>query len=227
MNKPITILILLAVFAFGCKKETGDKNKNTITINGTSYPTVVIGQQEWTTVNYNGPGGVQGKFFVPSDSFNKYYTVEEASSVKLPSGWRVPTKNDFDKLTTHFSSAKDKEGNAVADFSAVKGLMSTEAWESDDDAYKAGDNSSGFNAYPAGFYIEDPLNNEWVTRSAWFLTSTPLLAQNANPHATHYAFVVTNLWAFLSVDNTTTCFGCLAGPHNTSNPKSLRFVRDL
>lgn len=218
--------MLVAVFTSGCKKEkTGDKNK--ITINGTSYPTVVIGKQAWTTVNYNGPGGVQGKFFISSDNFNKYYTVEEASNIILPSGWRVPTKNDFDKLTTAFSGAVDKNGNAVADFSAAKNLMSTTAWESDDENYKAGTNASGFNAYPAGFYIEDPLNNEWVTRSAWFLTSTPLPAEKANPHATHYAFVITNLWLFLSMDNTTTCFGGFAGPHNTNNAKSLRFVRDL
>jgi uncharacterized protein (TIGR02145 family) len=225
MYKLLTILTLLAVFTSGCKKETGDKNK--ITINGASYSTVAIGQQEWTTVNYNGPGGIQGKFFVPDDNFNKYYTVDEANKVKLPPGWRVPTKDDFSKLISHFSNAKDKDGNSVADFSAVKSLMSTAGWESDDNDYKAGTNSSGFNAYPAGFYIENPLYNEWVTRSAWFLTSTPLSAENANPHATHYAFVVTNLWVFISVDNTTACFGCFAGQHNNSNPKSLRFVRDL
>ncbi|MBB5397433.1 FISUMP domain-containing protein [Mucilaginibacter sp. AK015] len=225
MNKLLTFLIFLAVFTSGCKKETGDKSK--ITISGTSYPTVVIGRQEWTTVNYNGPGGLQGEFFGPDDNFNKFYTVEEAIKIRLPSGWRVPTKDDFNTLIGHFSSAKDKDGNFVGDINVAKALMSTDGWDNTGQEENRGTNSSGFNAYPAGFYIENPLYNEWVTTSAWFLTSTPLPKKKVTSHSTNYAFIITNLWLNVSVDNVTTCFACLPGVYNTNNAKSLRFVRNL
>jgi hypothetical protein len=63
-------LILLVLFLAACKKERQPSpDPSAVSINGESYPTVVIGKQEWTTINYNGAGGKEGNFRVVNSNY--------------------------------------------------------------------------------------------------------------------------------------------------------------
>ena len=75
---------------------------HTVTIGGRTYRTVTIGNQEWMAENLE--LDVQGSTWYNNDSsykdkgYGKIYTREQALSVTLPDGWRLPTRNDFSKL---------------------------------------------------------------------------------------------------------------------------------
>lgn len=227
--KPKFILLLFLLVATACKKNDGQKSNNsTVTISGDAYPTIKIGQQEWTTVNYNGPGGKAENFFVKNPNFKRYYTLSDVASLKLPDGWRIPTMADYNKLLSNFTTSKDTEGQYVASLDQSLALKSTSGWDMPSSDDKQGSNTSGFNAYPAGYYTDFPANNYTPGNFAMFLTSTPLPDDKKNFHATSYSFILTRLYLNRSSDNLTECFGCFVdGDHNTDLPKSVRFVRDL
>ena len=134
-----------------------------ITINGNSYPTVKIGTQVWTTINYNGPGGIDAT--TPNDpKYGKLYTIDEAktAATSLTDGYRLPTQNDFLKL---FQSQGGKHitGESGSDIQGdnVKRLMATDGWETPG----TGTNTSGFNAYP-----DSPMTPTYAN----FWTTTPV-----------------------------------------------------
>ena len=56
------------------------------------YPTVTIGNLEWTAVNYAGTGGI-------TDSDNPHYGTffkhADLKTIELPAGWRIPTRQDY------------------------------------------------------------------------------------------------------------------------------------
>jgi uncharacterized protein (TIGR02145 family) len=158
MKQILSVLLFAAVLTSSCSKSSKQDdqptNANTVTIGGTDYTTASIGTQTWTTVNYNGSGGVNyngSSTNVPT--YGKLYTLAEAKAISLPSGWRLPTKADAEKLLlylgakTEDSSTPDaQDGIAVqGDASVAKKMKSKTDW-----TYTNGDNSSGFNAYPQG-----------------------------------------------------------------------------
>lgn len=226
--KPNLLLFLICLLFFSaCKKDsTTGSIISKITINGTVYPTVKIGKQEWTSVNYDGPGGVAGYFYAPNPNYKKFYTLADLAGLKLPEGWRIPTVADFNKLMSNFTTEKDTDGNFVVDYNKSLALKSTSDWEVRDTSDKQGTNTSGFNAYPAGYYIAYP-DNETQGNFALFLTSTPLPPAKVTVRATYYSFIITRLYVTASSDDYTRCFSCfLNRGHNTDAPKSVRFVRD-
>lgn len=95
-----------------------------IDINGALYSVKKIGNQYWTTSDYD-VGGTNGKFINPN-IFN---------TLSLPSGWRVPNNTDFDNLKTYCLS---NYGNAVSSLRTVSGWGTTYT------------NDTGFSAYPNG-----------------------------------------------------------------------------
>ncbi|TFF35229.1 FISUMP domain-containing protein [Mucilaginibacter psychrotolerans] len=229
--KPKLLLIFPFVLLFfaACKKGgTVTPLTSKVTISGTEYATVKIGRQEWTSVNYNGPGGREAVFNIPTDpNYKKYYTLADLAELKLPSGWRIPNIADYNKLMSNFTTKKDTDGNYVGDYEQTLALRSATGWEVRSAEDKQGTNSSGFNAFPAGYYT-DYKDNETPGNLALFLTSTPLPPGKANVHASYYSFIVTRLYVTPSSDDFTHCFSCFLGQGlNNNQPKSVRFVRDF
>lgn len=224
-SKLLLLLPFLLLFA-ACKKGgTAAPAEQEVTIGGDQHPTVRIGTQEWTADNYNGPGGVVLTSSGANPKYKKYYTLADLKDLKLPTGWRIPTIADYNKLMSNFSSRKDTEGNIVMNYDETLALRSTTNWEirADD---KVGTNTSGFNAYPAGYYTPYP-DNETQGNLALFLTSTTLPPAKVTPQATYYSFIITRLAVTASSDNETVCYTCFLNTgHNTDAPKSVRFVRD-
>ena len=225
--KPLLLLSFALLFFAACKKGgTPGPLTSQVTINGTAYPTVKIGRQEWTSVNYDGPGGYEQSFYVPNANYKKYYTLADLANIKLSNGWRVPSRDDYNKMLSNFTTSKDDNGNQVGDYDQTLALRSTTGWEIDS-GDKPGTNTSGFNAFPAGYYTGYP-DNETGGNFAVFLTTTPLPASQPNPHATYYTFTVTRLYVTPSSDDHTHCFSCMIGQGiNNDQPKSVRFVRDF
>jgi uncharacterized protein (TIGR02145 family) len=211
----ITGLCLLSFTIFSCgKKETAQPSSTgTVTIEGTTYSTINIGNQVWTTSNFTG-NQPQGIFETTADltSTGHYYN---STNVTLPQGWRVPTRQDFNNLIANFNhqtSGQDKTMN----LNDALGLFSTSGWINVE-----GTNTSGFNAYPAGMLnlnIDGMGSASFKGDDAIFLSSTQTTDTNGNTE-----------FYTLTLDNNNGAFigTFLAQPStNTYSFISLRFVRD-
>ncbi|MBO0953053.1 FISUMP domain-containing protein [Fibrella forsythiae] len=117
---------------------------DSVQINGYTYPTRLIGQQRWTTINYRGPGGMAYGTGTQKPIYGRYYTYSEARAIALPPGWRLPTEADW--VTLVQSQGVVLEQNTARKQEAVKKLLSTTNWRS-----LPGTNASGFDAHPAGY----------------------------------------------------------------------------
>jgi uncharacterized protein (TIGR02145 family) len=145
--------ILLLFMTLSCSKKNTKINPvqpvtgATVTINGVAYPTDTIGNQVWTTQNYSGQvANMLHDNGADSLTTGNYYCNASLSSINLPSGWRIPTVNDFNVLLGNYSSNPDQNGNIIANMMITEGLLAKTAWTG-----IAGTNSTGFNAYPAGY----------------------------------------------------------------------------
>lgn len=150
----IVILLLCLVIVPGCSKK--NESPNSVTVNGTTYPTVVIGSQTWTSVNYNGPGGVNYNNSVTNDPvYGKLYSYTEAEAISLPAGWRLPTQADFITLLKTLGAKPSDQNYYVLVDSTGRGLMSTATWTEGE----IGTNKTGFNAVGAGFQASGTFTN--------------------------------------------------------------------
>jgi len=208
---PYTFIILLFL---GCSKhKEPSPTRGTITIQGKTYRTTTIGNLTWTSDNYDGEGG--RSLFDDSGNdfaFGKLYTHHEAMSVTLPSGWRVPTPNDFISLYNYIGGKQIKLGYTVQGDSAILRLSSTSKWYDN-----KGNNESGFNALPAGYYLDaDTYVDSWELQqsSAIFLTSDPPSAQKITG-----SFCLWHEYLFFEA-------GFLPFVRNETDRASLRFVKD-
>ncbi|WP_233246258.1 MULTISPECIES: fibrobacter succinogenes major paralogous domain-containing protein [unclassified Fibrobacter] len=108
---------------------------------GQSYSVVDIAGQIWMAenLNYSGVEVASGSFCPEGDERNcsKYGRLYswEAAKVACPAGWRLPTRENFEKL---MATAGEKSGKA---------LKASSGW------FKKGngDDALGFRALPAGF----------------------------------------------------------------------------
>jgi uncharacterized protein (TIGR02145 family) len=130
-----------------------------ITISGKEYPTVKIGTQTWTSVNYDGPGGVSYDATNSKPQYGKYYSKLELAAITLPEGWRIPTQEDYTKLAEHHGISLPSHGTHTT---AVKTLTSTTYWN-----HVPGTNTSGFNAYPAGYAFGDMFPDDGDIAEFW------------------------------------------------------------
>jgi uncharacterized protein (TIGR02145 family) len=132
----LTLSLLIGAFILlliSCKKDSDGPDQ--ISISNSVYPTVKIGNQRWTAVSYNGPGGKNYNDSTGNDpAYGKLYTLAEVDAIKLPKGWRLPTENDYINLI--------RPQNDDADI-----FLSRAGWWAG-----RGTNLTGFNAYPSGFY---------------------------------------------------------------------------
>ncbi|ADY51132.1 hypothetical protein Pedsa_0553 [Pseudopedobacter saltans DSM 12145] len=174
MKKILLLAFTATVMLGACKKENDEpKEEANVTINGQSYTTVKIGTQTWTAVNYNGTGGEDHSS--GDVSYGKLYTWEEAKGIQLPSGWRLPSKEDYEELLKVAGGEKTEFGY-WGNWDVSKKLISTKGW-----SVEQGTNTLGFNAVPAGLVMKDTEQKfENKGESAVFWSTTKVSATNEN-----------------------------------------------
>ena len=117
-------------------------------INGTFYPTVEIGNQTWTSVNYNGPGGVNyGDSLNNNAIYGKLYNYTEAEAISVPQGWRIPTRQDCLQLLINLGAKGNMFNIYILPDTLTYQLMSLKTWMP-----ALGTNITGFNAVGAGVW---------------------------------------------------------------------------
>ncbi len=170
--KQILFLTLSVMLIFSaCSKNDDDKKDESITINGTTYPTVKIGTQTWTTVNYNGDGGMNYNNGANDPAVGKLYTYTELKALTtLPAGWRVPTEADVKTLLATVGTKLDGT-DIYTDETSSKKLMSTTGWTN---TALTGTNSTGLNLVPTGYAFATRTSNEFSDKGvlASFWTSS-------------------------------------------------------
>ena len=137
----------------------------TVTIGDKAYPIVKIGAQSWTGGNYSGAGGA---IFPtnPGAQYGKLYTYAEATAITPPTGWRLPTKEDYLALLQTVEAVVVDNKSTTVD--AIKKLQSVEGWSS---GHK-GTNVSGFNAFPAGLFANNSFNALGDNTTFWTSSKT-------------------------------------------------------
>jgi len=141
------LLLFSIVTLISCDDESTDSPLQQVTIEGKPYPFVKIGNQLWTTSNYEGPGGVNYDASNTRPEYGKYYLKTELDAIVVPAGWRIPTLEDYSQLAqAHGIPLPSK----LSDGEAVKALISKANWNN-----AKGTNTSGFNAYPANYIFKD------------------------------------------------------------------------
>ena len=151
--KYLLLSALLTSVLFSCCKKSSDQHTDaqvaetpgTVRIGGAEYPYVVIGTQIWTSVNYNGAGGVNYSNGPNDPKYGKLYTWAGSKTIVLPEKWRLPTKMDFEKLMLAVGNPTQVNENMLLPKEGAEKLMSTSGWDS-----AQGSNQSGLNVYPTG-----------------------------------------------------------------------------
>jgi len=158
-----------------CKKDRHDPKPDDpdpisvsgkVLLSGKEYPTVKIGDLTWLAGNYDGNGGViynNGE----KPEYGRYYTYAEALAIQVPQGWRIPTREDYNKLMA--SQGIQFSNDRVTNPELIKRLASKTNWKN-----IPGNNISGFNAQPAGYMFNDsaPLDGDiselWIADGSTF-----------------------------------------------------------
>lgn len=146
MKRIYYVMACLIIFGSCSKKGTNDPAPITVTIDGRAYNTVKIGNRLWTSENFDGTGGIMLPH-EPESIYGKLYSWPEAQAIALPAGWRIPTRADFEDLLGSKGSLTDNGvGGKYLDTAAAKYFKSKTNWTI------SGNNATGFNAEPAGYY---------------------------------------------------------------------------
>jgi uncharacterized protein (TIGR02145 family) len=123
-----------------------------IKIGSLYYPTVTIGDREWMTVNYAGPGGITDS---DKPEYGTFFKYADLGSIQIPAGWRIPNKEDYVKLIKSQGIEYDEylestDGDDVKSKRLLGQLMAATGWLKED-GYA--NNTSGFNAVPANMRV--------------------------------------------------------------------------
>ena len=155
----------------GCEKGliTNPTGSMTDGRDGESYATVTIGGQKWMAENlrHNVTGSWENPAF-PSAAYGRLYDWNTAENI-CPAGWHLPTDEEWKTMEIRMGLSEE-EANESAEFrgSIGIGMKSTTGWS----ASGNGTNTSGFNAYPAGYYRVDSLSHHNLEIYANFWTAT-------------------------------------------------------
>jgi uncharacterized protein (TIGR02145 family) len=141
--RSLVILSLFIILVTACNEDESIVPNNSIRIEGKDYRTVTIGNQTWTAVNYNGPGGVPYDEAGSKPEYGKYYSKAELNAVILSEGWRIPTAEDYKQLAQQVGVPVPSQ---LTHGESIKALVSVAEWN-----HVQGTNESGFNAYPTGY----------------------------------------------------------------------------
>ncbi|MES2111541.1 MAG: FISUMP domain-containing protein [Bacteroidota bacterium] len=207
----LTFILFGGIFISSCGSKSKDpkpkEDPNSVTINGTVYPTVAIGSQIWTTINYKGPGGYSTPERI---AYGSYFRRSEALKIQLPSGWRLPSIGDFNKLYSSFTHEKDSRGNYISISGKSATLCAVTGWKSN-----SGTNISGFNALPGGSCYNPfkEFESDLADQNAFFVTSDAI-PESATDVAQYGAQISTTV-AVITHRNDTEVYSL-----------SVRFVKD-
>lgn len=169
-----TVILIALSTIISCKKDKKDPDfvepdrTGKIVISGIEYPTMETGNMVWTCANYKGEGGIVYSGTANKPEYGKYYTFSEMESVALPEGWRVPSEADFRELAKSVGIIFNNN-STVTNPEMIKKLASKTHWKN-----VPGDNSSGFNAYPGGYSVNNqpPLDGDlgefWISDGKTF-----------------------------------------------------------
>jgi uncharacterized protein (TIGR02145 family) len=136
-------LLIIFALAISCNEDSPIPSVEHVMIGGKEYAIVKIGNQTWTASNYAGPGGVNYDGTNSKPEYGKYYSKTELDAIEIPAGWRIPTVEDYTALAqTYGIPIPSTTGYGEA----IKALTSTTNWK-----HVQGTNTSGFNAFPAGY----------------------------------------------------------------------------
>ena len=176
----ILLPIICAHIAFlaACGIPTDEGSADLVRIAGKDYPTVTIAGMTWTAANHDGPGGIPYRSGGQKPEYGRYYTLAEIRGIELPSGWRIPTREDYVALAE--SQGGIFTAGEAHHQAAIGKLLSTTHWIN-----YPGSNSSGFNAYPAGTGFDDtePLDGDIC--EFWTTTGISVSIQEAVTSQTH------------------------------------------
>lgn len=226
------MLLLAAALFTSCKKSSTNPTTSITPTNQIIVITdsVNIGNLTWTTVNYNGLGGVNyGNSTTNNPTYGRLYTIAEATAIKLPTGWRLPTTADYNNLLNTIdptSKAKDAQGNYIGSSADAAILMSKTSW-----IVNLGTNSSGFNAIPVGYdstngtsFLEGLSDSKTYVTAAFITSSLFSDASNGrNGHA--------NFFIYQDTANTPSMTAAVITSIDSNNTfgdgrASIRFVKD-
>ncbi|WP_207534762.1 FISUMP domain-containing protein [Desertivirga arenae] len=151
--KLLGLTLFTLLIAVSCKKKDNSEPEKEaqlekVTIGGKAYEIVKIGDQHWINTNYSGEGGIWNDATTSKPEYGKFYTYEEVQQFTLPAGWRVPTEADYRKLLTTIGVSF--VGAQIQNAEKLKALTSKTNWNN-----ISGTNTSGFNAYPGGYSIDN------------------------------------------------------------------------
>jgi uncharacterized protein (TIGR02145 family) len=112
---------------------------------GQKYKTVKIGTQTWMAENMNVKTGTSWCYGDDESNCKKYgrlYAWSTAAKMACPNGWRLPSREEWDKLVKATGGEK----------TAGKKLKAKSGWNRDDDKNVSGDGTDdfGFSALPGG-----------------------------------------------------------------------------
>lgn len=148
MKKLIILFLIPSLFMLSCKKDKDNENTDppaeTVTDgNGNVYNTVTIGTQVWMASNLQmnvSPGSyIYNNNSSDIGTYGRLYTWAAAKTA-CPSGWRLPSQDDLKTLSQSLGGDQVSAGKMKN--------AGTAYWQTPN---AGGDNSSGFNAMPAGY----------------------------------------------------------------------------
>ena len=132
------------------------------------YRTVKIGTQTWMAQNLNNET-TEGSYCYNNEAENcekhgRLYTWEQASNNACPTGWHLPSKNEFEVLIASADGATvfDEDNTAGAKLKASYG------WPTG----KIGTDDYGFSTLPGGMYYTQGSNGFKFDDSAMFWSAT-------------------------------------------------------
>ncbi len=143
------LLILSSVLFSGIMLWACEDNRLTDTRDNQVYEIVKIGSQWWMAENLNYE--TEGSFCYNDDpkncdTYGRLYEYETALSGACPSGWHLPTDEEWSILIRAIDPDSDPSSEMVESSTAGYEMKSQSGWDGNGN----GSNSSGFSAVPSG-----------------------------------------------------------------------------
>jgi uncharacterized protein (TIGR02145 family) len=169
-------LLFSIVTLNSCDDESTETPLQQVAVDNKLYPFVKIGDQLWTSANYEGAGGVSYDASNTRPEYGKYYLKSELAAIVLPAGWRIPTMEDYSQLAQFYGIPVPSK---LSDAEPIKSLISTSNWNN-----AQGTNTSGFNAYPANYIFRDSNPIEGDIAEFWTVDGETFSIQEAGTDLT-------------------------------------------
>jgi len=175
-------LLLMAVLMVG-SVTAQQKGTFTDSRDGQKYKTVKIGTQTWMAENMNVKTGTSWCYDDDESNCKKYgrlYAWQTAVKMVCPSGWRLPSRNDWDDLGRAAGGERkpDDKGN-IDWYGAGKKLKAKSGWNNRKDGSGGnGTDDFGFSALPGGsrgfdgdFYDAGGFGNWWTATEDYYVNA--------------------------------------------------------